>query len=285
MYVSEENLKQWSKPASDTEEHKCEETLSAIKACLDSHSFGDLGIPEVKNRGSFENNTNVRRCSDVDLYVLFNNFYYSCDSNLSLITPAYSTGPSFTFLKRVTYDILRAGFGENVSLGNKSIKIDTSIKADVVPVVCLKSGEQNVGVAFYSLNKEFIINFPEQDAANGAQKNQLTNHHYKWFVRIFKTMRNQLLEEKLINNIPSYVIESLLYNVPNNLYNQTSYMAELGCILNWLLNNIHNSDLYEVNEKKQMFSPDKFPEQTTSKYDVLVFLNAIQSTLQQREAA
>ena len=62
------------------------------------------------------------------------------------------------------------------------------------------------GVAFYSDNNEFIVNFPEQDSENGCKKNNDTHNLYKYYVRIFKRFRNELENIGLIYPYLSFLI-------------------------------------------------------------------------------
>ena len=61
-----------------------------------------------------------------------------------------------------------------------------------------------------------IVNFPKQHSANCTAKHQATNQWFKGTVRIYKNMRNYLIDNgKLREGVaPSYFIEGMLYNVP-----------------------------------------------------------------------
>lgn len=271
--ISEDNLINWSKPASDAEEKRCLHTIECIKASINKHNFGVMGTPIVKLRGSFENNTNVKRSSDVDMYVLFEDFCYSCTSNFEKLPSSNHLGVSFNSFKNELYNALKNDYGyTNVTLGNKSIKIDSLVKADVVPVVKLFSPTYPEGVSFLSQSGEFIINYPEQDNKNGKNKNIETNYAYKKFVRIFKVLANNLYEKKIINKIPSFVIESLLFNVPNYYFCGENNTKIAKNIIAWLRYNINNYPFKEVNNIKMMFSPNVHPEQKTTRTEIASFL-------------
>ena len=133
---------------------------------------------------------------------------------------------------------------------------------------CNKGGERR---KWYG-NNEFIVNFPEQDSENGCKKNNDTHNLYKYYVRIFKRFRNELENIGLDTNVSSYVIECLLYNVPNNYFMAENYLTGLKNIIYYLLVRIDSSILVEVNQIKQMFRKDLFPEQKTTKENVKTYL-------------
>ena len=61
-----------------------------------------------------------------------------------------------------------------------------------------------------------IRNFPEQHSKNCTAKHQATKGNFKPMVRVFKNMRNSMIEKKLLADgiAPSYFIEGMLWNVP-----------------------------------------------------------------------
>ena len=70
MKYTEATLELWTKPASDTEEQKIENTINMIKSAINASSeFDDLTV-EIFVQGSYANNTNVRTNSDVDVCVM-----------------------------------------------------------------------------------------------------------------------------------------------------------------------------------------------------------------------
>jgi hypothetical protein len=64
------------------------------------------------------------------------------------------------------------------------------------------------GVAFYSGGKR-IENFPKQHSENITAKHQATKGNFKPMVRVFKNMRNSMIEKRLLADgvAPSYFIE------------------------------------------------------------------------------
>lgn len=291
VFIAEEKLLSWTKPASDSEETRCDSTIANIRNCIQNYDFGRLGQPEIRLRGSYNNNTNVKNDSDVDMYALFSNFWYNFDQNFQCI-PSYGTGPSYSEFRNAVYLSLRQKYGtENVKNGNKSLKIKSNtyrVNADVVPVIIARYlGHDSLkGVAFFSQKGQFIINFPDQDYNNGCEKNKITNNRYKFFIRIFKRFRNELEVEGVLKfKIPSYVIESLLYNVPDQYFMSETYMIGLINIVNYLFGRLDTSRFVEVNHIKDMFRHDLFPEQTATRMEVKAYLSLIWQSISEAQAA
>lgn len=67
--VSDDQLANWTKPAFGNEEEKADYTERMIREAVNAHPvLKDLDV-RVFAKGSFKNNTNVRRDSDVDVAV------------------------------------------------------------------------------------------------------------------------------------------------------------------------------------------------------------------------
>ena len=76
------------------------------------------------------------------------------------------------------------------------------------------------GICFWLPDGTQIVNFPKQHGDNCTAKHQATNQWFKPTVRIFKNMRNRLVDANQLQDglAPSYFIEGLLYNVPNDKF-------------------------------------------------------------------
>lgn len=123
-------------------------------------------------------------------------------------------------------------FSTGISRGNKSLKITGNSYRNPIDVVpCLRyrdysgdfkndQGNYVPGIAFNSEDGELIINFPEQHIKNGRLKNGETNYYYKKVVRIFKKVKSLMTESGIsgVDNISSFAIESLLWNIPSDSY-------------------------------------------------------------------
>ncbi len=167
MKFTEEQLKTYAAPLSETENQKCLNVIGMVRDSLKELGFTDdnkvitrlyedtyayslemrslIGSRRVKLfiQGSYANNTNVRTQSDVDIAVVqeevftteyrpSTNAYPQSDSNYGFITAAATT-KSF---KDEVEECLKKKFGIDVERRNKSIKVHGNTyrkDADTVP--------------------------------------------------------------------------------------------------------------------------------------------------------
>ena len=111
---------------------------------------------------------------------------------------------------------MRARFGKAVKSGRKSIKVPKGeIPADADLVVTLSHRER---IGFYLPDEgRWVVSFPEQHHQRGLKKEKATDKQFKRTIRMFKAARNQLVSKRVLTkeDAPSYFIECLLYNVPD----------------------------------------------------------------------
>lgn len=189
-------------------------------------------------QGSYANNTNVRTESDVDIAVIqeevFRTKYRTTGAYVQTdadyrFSVAEKKDKSF---KDEILPCLRGKFGSDVERKNKFIKIHgNSYRNDADAVPCMRyrdytngfrKDESNYvgGIVIIPDRGDSIINYPEQHIENGRRKNQQTNHFYKKMVRVMKKMR-YIMEDcgyEYAKNVSSFLLESLLYNIPNEFY-------------------------------------------------------------------
>lgn len=176
-------------------------------------------------QGSYKNDTNLRRESDVDVVVqlmeeLPPQVAKLRDSQLERNKDhklAYSRWKSS---RNQVLKALRSAYGaESVTSGRKSLKLAKGkIPASADVVVTMRCG---AGIAFYLPDEHrWAVSYPKQHHERGLKKEQATNKRYKRTIRMFKAARNHLVEKHSIKagTAPSYFIECLLYNVPNDLF-------------------------------------------------------------------
>lgn len=98
--------------------------------------------------------------------------------------------------------------------------------------------QYDAGICFWNGKGERIANYPKDHSKNCTTKHQATKSWLKPTVRIFKNMRQRLVSNNVIDKsiAPSYFIEGLLYNVPDDLFG-TSYQLTFLQALDWLFNN------------------------------------------------
>ena len=241
---SEQTFDNWRKPASETEEQRISNAISMIKDAIStSDKLKDKDI-EIFIQGSYANNTNVRANSDVDVCVMLKNTFYA-EYPKGKTRDDYGFAPGTNNFDTFRVDLIKAlidKYGaENVKPGNKSIKIkETSyrVEADVVPSFqyrnykYLNSSEPEEfveGIIFYTANtNERIINYPKVHINNGINKNKETQRIYKRLVRIFKRIRYKMIDdgESVNKGITSFLIECLLWNTPNSIFNENDTWTE-----------------------------------------------------------
>ena len=93
-----------------------------------------------------------------------------------------------------------------------------------------------LGICFFTSSGDRIVNYPKQHSDNCTRKHQATNEWFKPMVRILKNMRSKLVEDGAMadGSAPSYFIEGLLYNVPDDKFGN-SYGDTFVAAINWIL--------------------------------------------------
>jgi hypothetical protein len=204
-------------------------------------------------QGSYRHDTNVYGDSDVDIVLRTRSVYYSDTDGLS---PDERANFDRAFVP-ATYDLadfkadaiawLRQHYGDAVRVGPKAIKIAGSGSrrdADVVVVAEFRRYRQfrnssnlsyEEGVCFFVPDNNRIENFPKQHSENCTSKHQATENWFKPTVRVFKNLRNIMIEQGLVDAklAPSYFLEGLLYNVPRDRFGGTQ-TANFLDTLNWV---------------------------------------------------
>ncbi|TBE06174.1 nucleotidyltransferase domain-containing protein [Rhizobium ruizarguesonis] len=246
MPISDEQLQTWSHHGSITQSKATHEAIRAVLNSPESpyylKSFDDF------LQGSYANDTNIYSDSDVDIVIrLTSTFYHNTDD--------LQPGDQATYQRnRVPADYELSDFKRDVAawlrrhyvgvtVGNKAIFIPGSgNRRDADVLVSAEhrhytsySGfmgpQYNEGIVFEAANGRRIVNYPRQHRENLSNKNQATGSWVKRTVRVFKNMRNRMIEEGYLDAgiAPSYFIEGLLYNVPNNQYGYSNLMSVTNC--------------------------------------------------------
>lgn len=249
MAISEAQLSTWSHQGSITNSAN---TGNSIKTALDSYKGFPANISfDVYLQGSYKNDTNVYGESDVDVVVeltssFYNNLTEDQQKALGFTDAAYGY---FDFRNDVEI-CLRQYYGTgNVQTGNKVFKIPANgnrLDADVLVASTYRlyynaaqSTAYHPGIAFYPRNTgSRIVNFPKRHSTNATTKHQTTNQWFKPTVRIFKNIRNYLVDNNGFqkSTAPSYFIECMLGNIPTNQFG-TNYQTTTANCINYLLQN------------------------------------------------
>lgn len=243
MAISEKQLESWSGIGSQVQSAK---TYQDIKKVLDDKNAPYAGRQPLSYlQGSYGNDTNIIGVdSDVDIVLQCDSVYYYDLSNLTepeqelYKSTHHGAEYNYATFKGEVGGWLQKNYGSDLVVGEKAMHLKPNggrRKADVLPCVSFKrytsyKGDNDAGtgwypgICFFSPDNSRIENFPKQHHDNLVTKHQATNSYLKPMVRIIKNMRNRMRDDGLIEDgiAPSYFIEGLLSNVPDNLFG-TSY--------------------------------------------------------------
>jgi len=253
MPVPESQLSTWSHQGSISQ--SCD-TYATVRTAL----LSDKAIYAEKDfnvflQGSYGNDTNIYAESDVDVVIRLDSIMRSdvkhlpADQQVAYYNTFSNATYSYSDFKSAVELRLQSAFGSDVKLGNKAIQIKASgsrRKADVVVCYLYRYyhyfhseavSSYTDGIIFPSQTSGEIINFPKLHSKNLTAKHQRTSQWFKPVVRIFKNLRSRLVDKGLINSgtAPSYYLEGLLYNVPDDHFGSSYQETALKCA-RWILN-------------------------------------------------
>lgn len=266
MPIPEPQLKTWSHLGSvDQSSYTYNTIKNVLEATTTAYSSKKF---EVFLQGSYGNNTNIYSESDVDIVIRLDDSFQSDLTHLSekeknsyksAFSNATYTGVEF---KRDVLSELVNQYGDTVRAGDKAIVIDaygSRRKADVIVAIQFRrysrfnssnDSEYTEGICFLNGNGELIANYPKQHSTNLTTKHQKTSELFKPVVRILKNMRSKMIADGLIKEgvAPSYYIEGLLYNVPNEKFTP-NYQNCIQNVLNWYVQEASKPDLVCANKQ------------------------------------
>ena len=228
----------------------------------------NFDIKEIFLQGSYANSTGALTSSDVDIVTICNGYYIN----------SYDRKTDLGQLKYDLYDAIEGFHNFHFELGKKTIKYLGSPKyspVDILPCIHYTNRYGDSGIAFYDHSRNTVIfNYPKQHRENGMEKNKRTYGSYKKTVRVFKNLRDCLVDEGKIGAsvAPSYFLECLLYNVPD--YHYKEYVPDsFLVVLEWLISNKGNAHNFRCqNEIQYLFrTPNGW-----NLGDCYIFLDAIQ---------
>ena len=251
MAIPNSQLTIWSSQGSVTQSAS---TYEIIRNALDDvnapyHSRNFL----IYLQGSYGNDTNVYKDSDVDVVICLDQTYYSDTGSLNegakatydkAFVPATYSYEDF---KKEVLDWLKKKFGSDVKEGKKAIFIKgNGSRRDADVLVCANHRryrssstgtdlQYDEGICFWTSSGVQIINFPKQHSANCTSKHQITGNRFKPLVRVFKNIRNRMQEGGFLQDgvAPSYFIEGMLWNVPADKFS-TNFHDTWVNSFNWL---------------------------------------------------
>lgn len=273
MDIPDEQLERWCQLPDPSASAK---SYASIKNQLERRVSKNYKF-DTYLQGSYANHTNIRSDSDVDVVVELESSFLIDRENLSAAT-SNRIDAEFSdadhgwrdFRSEVLIALSRAF--TVVDPQDKAIKVhETTSRLSVDVLVAqqwrhyikypaLDSHDLLKGVTFWPQSRaEKIINYPRRHKANGESKNSeaRTCGNYKRSVRMFKSARNVAVDRGLIgqNVAPSYFVECLLFNVPDERFHAQSSQLLFLRIISFLLRSDF-SGFTAQNQVHALFGPD-----------------------------
>lgn len=288
MAIPESQLDTWSHQGSITQSSN---TYNSIKATLEARDTPySAKTYKVFLQGSYGNDTNIYSESDVDIVIRLDDCFQHDLSELPTeqedAFKATHSDATYTHkdFKSDVLSVLSGKYGNDVDSGEKAIAIAASgirRKSDVIAAIqyrryhkflSISDQSYDEGICFYTTSGTKIANYPKQHSENLTAKHQGTSKWFKPMARILKNMRSRLISEDMLEDgvAPSYYLEGLLYNVPNDNFGK-SYEDTFVNAINWILD-ADRSKFVCANEQYYLLFEDSPVTWRTEKCDK--FLNA-----------
>lgn len=282
---SEDTINSWRMPPSDAEETKLSNAQQLVKEAITADTTLKQMSLEVFGQGSYANDTNVRLNSDIDINVQYSGtFFSSVPTGKTKADFGIEPSPyKFETYKNAVEQALVSKFGRaSVVRNDKCITVLQSsnrVEADVVPTFEFRRYNDNgtyvSGAKFLSDKNVQVVNYPKQHIENGKDKNEATQKRFKRLTRIYRRVRYKMLDENIqINdNITSFLLECLVYNVPNHIMNDNdSWTERLKASIIYLYNSLKEDDSKEWGEVSELLYLFHNGRKWT-RVDVRIYLN------------
>jgi hypothetical protein len=174
---------------------------------------------EIFGQGSRVNNTAVEPGSDIDLVLM--------------LKAPFEAGYGWTEFRDDVLTVL--GQSYTVRMGRRCVNVDDpdSLFGEMVDILVATEHHHGPAEGVFFLDREGrpIVNFPKQHRHNGDAKDRRTGGRFKEAVRTVKTVRRRLITD---GSAPSYLLECLLFNVPDDVYRTASPPEAVRGALDWL---------------------------------------------------
>ena len=275
MPIAETTLAKWSHHQAGA---AFKQAHVPIREALEAHKGLSRFKYEVFLQGSYKNDTNLGGDSDVDVVVRLTTRLKPSVADLAGERLHENGSHRFAYQQWKSFrdealKALRARFGRAANSGRKTLKVSKGrIPADADLVVTVSHRE---GIGFYLPDeRRWVVSFPQQHYSRGLKKEKAASMRLKRTIRMFKAARNRLVHQGVLKkeDAPSYFIECLLYNVPDDLF-QPELGASYTGILNWLTS-ARLKDLECQNGQAPLFGPGR--EQWSAK-KARAFVRALQA--------
>lgn len=289
MPKTNEQIFEWSKPPS-RENDLSAKTYNSIKTKLEGKFWSNV---DIFLQGSYANSTNIKQDSDIDIVIVYKNSFFfniealTSDEKINFHKSTQDATYTFMDFKREVEVFLQSIYWLSVERKNKCIQISWNshrVDADVIP--CFNHYRYNKldsisakWIQFITDDKTSIISFPKQHLENGKNKNQQTKENYKWFVRILKNCKKDLIKNKVIDEklISSFLIECLVWNLNNSMFIQNkTYKECLNDITIKLYEDMWNKEVYKnYAEVSDLFYLLRWWRVNTTPNEIKTYLDAV----------
>ncbi len=267
----EAQFREWAKPPGKTEQDRCNNAASAISNAIKASDKLRIRGVSVFAQGSYRNNTNVRKDSDVDIGILCTDtfFHNSLPEGLTEERLGFSDATyHYDQYKNEVEEALVNHFGSSaVKRGKKTFDVhETSyhVEADVAAFFEHRRYQTNgtylKGVELRTDKENHsIINWPEQHYENGVSKNMTTGKRFKSIVRVLKALSNEMTGQGVqAAAVPGFFLECLTYNIPYDRFGNYTYSADVKAALVFIYENTNTPDAcakwVEVSGLKWLFN-------------------------------
>lgn len=266
MSIPESQLETWSHQGSITQSSNTYNTIKNVLEAADT-PYASKNY-KVFLQGSYGNDTNIWAESDVDIVIRLDDVYYSDLTNLppedKIAYDNAFVAATYTYAeyKKDVLKVLTDRYGDDAKAGGKAITIAANgsrRKADVIAAMQFRrywkfkgtyDETYDEGICFFDGTGERIANYPKQHSANLTAKHQNTSSWLKPMIRILKNLRSRLIEDGELEAgvAPSYYLEGLLYNVPDDKFGKSYY----DCFMNamtWIQSEADKTEFVCANEQ------------------------------------
>ena len=163
---------------------------------------------------------------------------------------------------------MRAKFpGQVDASGSTAIRVNANsarVDADVVPCFDYRyyfsPTSWREGAMVIKKDGARIKNYSDLQLKNGRAKNNATSGFFKQSVRIMKRVENAMVDAKYHREVPSYLVECLVYNVPNEILLRDTWEATIKGVIYHIYSQLQGDAepankfrWLEVNEGKYLF--------------------------------
>lgn len=299
MIYTEQQFESFSKPPFKYERQQVIDTHTEIRTAINSfykkdeikvkYNLNETPDLDIFLQDSYANDTNISKSSDVDIVVKIKGIWRADKSTLSPTdlekynSSTKSSEYSFNQFNTDIMNCIQKHFGiENIKNDDKCLKLREHSKfcdADIIPSFTYKrygtyiNSENQIfteGIVFDKNDGKTVVNFPKIHLQSLADKSGRTSGNFKETIRMFKSLKNELIDNGLIDEgtAKSYYIENLIYNIPDNLFSGT-YKDRFSKILEELIKDFNSgatNNYYCANKVDKLISNSTWSSELLKKF-------------------